>query len=141
MSAVTSPVRSIFDRILDFIGLIAAGILINNLPSIIKKIQDFFDDDFIKGVGNVLGIIGNGILGLAKFVGIFPKSEQNKIEKNIKETDKRFDEDIKDADAAEKDIVNLEKDIVNLETNLGENETDTKTDGQKYESKTVVPTT
>jgi murein DD-endopeptidase MepM/ murein hydrolase activator NlpD len=128
MSAVTSPVRSIFDRILDFIGLIAAGILINNLPSIIKKIQDFFDDDFIKGVGNVLGIIGNGILGLAKFVGIFPKSEQNKIEKNIKETDKRFDEDIKDADAAEKDIVNLEKDIVNLETNLGENETDTKTD-------------
>lgn len=128
MSAVTSPVRSIFDRILDFIGLIAAGILINNLPSIIKKIQDFFDDDFIKGVGNVLGIIGNGILGLAKFVGIFPKSEQNKIEKNIKETDKRFDEDIKDADAAEKDIVNLEKNIVNLETNLGENETDTETD-------------
>ena len=128
MSAVTSPVRSIFDRILDFIGLIAAGILINSLPSIIKKIQDFFDDDFIKGVGNVLGIIGNGILGLAKFVGIFPKSEQDKIEKNIKETDKRFDEDIKDADTAEKDIVNLEKDIVNLETNLGENETDTKTD-------------
>ena len=120
MSAVTSPVRSIFDRILDFIGLIAAGILINNLPSIIKKIQDFFDDDFIKGVGNVLGIIGNAILGLAKFVGIFPKSEQDQVEKNIKETDRRFDEDIKDADAAEKDIVNLEKFLGQTDSGIDE---------------------
>jgi len=120
MSAVTSPVRSIFDRILDFIGLIAAGILINNLPIIIEKIQEFFNSDFIKGVGNVLGIIGNAILGLAKFVGIFPKSEQDKVEKNIKETDKRFDEDIKDADAAEKDIVNLEKFLGQTDSGINE---------------------
>jgi len=120
MSAVTSPVRSIFDRILDFIGLIAAGILINNLPIIIEKIQEFFNSDFIKGVGNVLGIIGNAILGLAKFVGIFPKSEQDKIEKNIKETDKRFDENIKDADAAEKDVVNLEKFLGQTDSGIDE---------------------
>ena len=120
MSAVTSPVRSIFDRILDFIGLIAAGILINNLPIIIEKIQEFFNSDFIKGVGNVLGIIGNAILGLAKFVGIFPKSEQDQVEKNIKETDKRFDEDIKDADAAEKDIVNLEKFLGQTDSGIDE---------------------
>ena len=109
MNAVTSPVRSIFDRILDFVGLIAAGILINNLPIIIEKIQEFFDSDFIKGLGNVLGFIGNGILKLAEFVGIFPKSEQDKLEKNLKATDKAFDEDIRDADATEKDIVNLER--------------------------------
>ena len=120
MSAVTSPVRSIFDRILDFIGLIAAGILINNLPIIIEKIQEFFNSDFIKGVGNVLGIIGNAILGLAKFVGIFPKSEQDQVEKNIKETDRRFDEDIKDADAAEKDIVNLEKFLGQTDSGIDE---------------------
>ena len=120
MSAVTSPVRSIFDRILDFIGLIAAGILINNLPIIIEKIQEFFNSDFIKGVGNVLGIIGNAILGLAKFVGIFPKSEQDQIEKNIKETDKRFGEDIRDADAAEKDIVNLEKFLGQTDSGIDE---------------------
>ena len=120
MSAVTSPVRSIFDRILDFIGLIAAGILINNLPIIIEKIQEFFNSDFIKGVGNVLGIIGNAILGLAKFIGIFPKSEQDKVEKNIKETDRRFDEDIKDADAAEKDIVNLEKFLGQTDSGINE---------------------
>ena len=120
MSAVTSPVRSIFDRILDFIGLIAAGILINNLPIIIEKIQEFFNSDFIKGVGNVLGIIGNAILGLAKFVGIFPKSEQDQVEKNIKETDKRFDADIKDADAAEKDIVNLEKFLGQTDSGIDE---------------------
>ena len=109
MNAVTSPVRSIFDRILDFVGLIAAGILINNLPTIIEKIQEFFDSDFIKGLGNVLGFIGNGILKLAEFVGIFPKSEQDKLEKDLKATDKAFDEDIRDADATEKDIVNLER--------------------------------
>ena len=120
MSAVTSPVRSIFDRILDFIGLIAAGILINNLPIIIEKIQEFFNSDFIKGVGNVLGIIGNAILGLAKFVGIFPKSEQDQVEKNIKETDKRFGEDIRDADAAEKDIVNLEKFLGQTDSGIDE---------------------
>jgi hypothetical protein len=109
MSSVTSPVRSIFDRILDFIGLIAAGILINNLPAIIQKVQEFFDSDFIKGIGNLLGIIGNGILKLAEFAGLFPKSEQDNIEKNIKETEKRFDDDIKNADAAEKDIISLER--------------------------------
>jgi len=109
MNAVTSPVRSIFDRILDFVGLIAAGILINNLPIIIEKIQEFFDSDFIKGLGNVLGFIGNGILKLAEFVGIFPKSEQDKLEKDLKATDKAFDEDIRDADATDKDIVNLER--------------------------------
>ena len=130
MSAVTSPVRSIFDRILDFIGLIAAGILINNLPIIIEKIQEFFNSDFIKGVGNVLGIIGNAILGLAKFVGIFPKSEQDQVEKNIKETDKRFDEDIKDADAAEKDIVNLEKFL---------GQTDSGIDDAPIESDSSIP--
>jgi len=130
MSAVTSPVRSIFDRILDFIGLIAAGILINNLPIIIEKIQEFFNSDFIKGVGNVLGIIGNAILGLAKFVGIFPKSEQDQIEKNIRETDKRFDEDIKDADAAEKDIVNLEKFL---------GQTDSGIDDAPIESDSSIP--
>src|SRR5210317_1127224 len=109
MSSVTSPVRSIFDRILDFIGLIAAGILINNLPAIIQKVQEFFDSDFIKGIGNLLGIIGNGILKLAEFAGLFPKSEQDNIEKNIKETEKRFDDDIKNADAEEKDIISLER--------------------------------
>jgi hypothetical protein len=109
MNTVTSPVRSIFDRILDFVGLIAAGILINNLPIIIEKIQQFFDSDFIKGLGNVLGFIGNGILKLAEFVGIFPKSEQDQLEKDLKATDKAFDEDIRDADATEKDIVNLER--------------------------------
>ena len=109
MSSVTSPVRSIFDRILDFIGLIAAGILINNLPAIIQKVQEFFDSDFIKGIGNLLGIIGNGILKLAEFAGLFPKSEQDNIEKNIKETEKRFDDDIKNADAAEKDLISLDR--------------------------------
>jgi len=134
MSSVTSPVRSIFDRILDFIGLIAAGILINNLPAIIQKVQEFFDSDFIKGIGNLLGIIGNGILKLAEFAGLFPKSEQDNIEKNIKETEKRFDDDIKNADAAEKDIISLER-------FLGSNSYQESTGSDSAEPKTPEPKT
>lgn len=108
-STITSPVKGIFDRILEFFGLIAAGILIQNLPIILKQVEDFFNSDFIKGVGNVLGFIGNGILQLAQFVGLFPKSEQDKIKKDADETNKIIDEDIKNADRAERDIINLEK--------------------------------
>lgn len=132
MSSVTSPVRSIFDRILDFIGLIAAGILINNLPAIIQKVQEFFDSDFIKGIGNLLGIIGNGILKLAEFAGLFPKSEQDNIERNIKITEKRFDDDIKNADAAEKDIISLER-------FLGSNSYQESTGSDSAEPKTPEP--
>ena len=134
MSSVTSPVRSIFDRILDFIGLIAAGILINNLPAIIQKVQEFFDSDFIKGIGNLLGIIGNGILKLAEFAGLFPKSEQDNIEKNIKETEKRFDDDIKNADAAEKDLISLDR-------FLGTNSYQESTGSDSAEPKTPEPKT
>ena len=134
MSSVTSPVRSIFDRILDFIGLIAAGILINNLPAIIQKVQEFFDSDFIKGIGNLLGIIGNGILKLAEFAGLFPKSEQDNIEKNIKETEKRFDDDIKNADAAEKDLISLDR-------FLGTNSYQESTGSDSVEPKTPEPKT
>jgi len=108
-STITSPVKGIFDRILEFFGLIAAGILLQNLPIILKQVEDFFNSDFIKGVGNVLGFIGNGILQLAQFVGLFPKSEQDKIKKDADETNKIIDEDIKNADRAERDIINLEK--------------------------------
>ena len=134
MSSVTSPVRSIFDRILDFIGLIAAGILINSLPAIIQKVQEFFDSDFIKGIGNLLGIIGNGILKLAEFAGLFPKSEQDNIEKNIKETEKRFDDDIKNADAAEKDLISLDR-------FLGINSYQESTGSDSVEPKTPEPKT
>ena len=38
VGAVSSPVKSIFDKILEFFGLIALGILVQKLPQIIEKI-------------------------------------------------------------------------------------------------------
>lgn len=60
-SAITSPFRSIFDRMMDFFGLIVLGMVVSNLPRIINAIETFFTSDFIKGVGSVIsGIIGAG---------------------------------------------------------------------------------
>ena len=107
--AVTSPVKSIFDRILEFAGLVGAAILINSLPAIIAKIEEFFNSDFIKNTGRVLSVIGNGIMKLAEFTGILPKSDQDKIEENIIETEKLFDENLKDIDNTQKERDDLDK--------------------------------
>jgi len=107
--AVTSPVKSIFDRILEFAGLVGAAILINSLPAIIAKIDEFFNSDFIKNTGRVLSAIGNGIMKLAEFTGILPKSDQDKIKEDIIETGKLFDENIKDIDDTQKERDDLDK--------------------------------
>ena len=107
--AVTSPVKSIFDRILEFAGLVGAAILINSLPAIIAKIDEFFNSDFIKNTGKILSVIGNGIMKLAEFAGILPKSDQDKIEENIIETEKLFDENLKDIDNTQKERDDLDK--------------------------------
>ena len=107
--AVTSPVKSIFDRILEFAGLVGAAILINSLPAIIAKIDESLNSDFIKNTGNILSVIGNGIMKLAEFTGILPKSDQDKIEEDIIETGKLFDKNIKDFDDTKGERDNLDK--------------------------------
>ena len=74
-SAVTSPVRSIFDQILDFFGLIALGIIVNKLPEIINTIDNFFNSDFIKGVSSILESIGTSFTNIGKFVGLIPEDK------------------------------------------------------------------
>ena len=38
-SKITAPARGLFDRVKDFIGIVLLGVLVNNIPKIIKKIK------------------------------------------------------------------------------------------------------
>lgn len=68
---------SLIDKFKEFFGLILLGIVVNNLPTIVQKLQDifgkiktFFDQN--PWIGNTIkfafDIIGKGIMGLAKVI-------------------------------------------------------------------------
>ena len=106
--AVTSPVRSIFDRILDFFGLIALGIVVNKLPEIVQKIDNFFNSDFIKNVGSILETVGKAFESLGSFIGGFSQDKQKEYEGNLKEIDKTLDDSAKDFDNSDSETKELE---------------------------------
>jgi len=80
--------RSIFDRILDFLGLIVLGTVVTELPNIIKQIDSILNSSFIKGVGGLFGYMGDRLMSLAKFVGLVDKNEQDQIIKDGQEIER-----------------------------------------------------
>ena len=59
--AVMTPVRGIFDRVLEFIGLIGLGILVQNLPQIMAKIDEFLNSGFFKSFMGILDTLVKGV--------------------------------------------------------------------------------
>ena len=91
-NAVMSGPMSIFDKIKEFFSLILLGILINNLPKILSKLEDFFNSPVIKTIGSIISVIGNGIMTFAKIAIEFPKSAQTQFLKTKDDLEKKFDE-------------------------------------------------
>ena len=118
-SAVTSPVRSIFDQILDFFGLIALGIIVNKLPEIINTIDGFFNSDFIKGVSSILETIGTAFTNIGKFVGLIPEDKQNEYEKGLKDINKDLDDNNLKLDEFDKDTKDLDDTLSSLDREYG----------------------
>lgn len=121
--AVVAPPRSFFDRMLDFFGLIALGILANNLPKIIKgitdiaqRIENFFNSDFMKNLTSILETVGTAFTNLGRFIGLLPEDKQNEYEKALRdEIDKKLDEDLNtNMDTSEMELKELEKLLENL---------------------------
>lgn len=86
---------SIFEKGMDLIGLVLVGWLVNNLPSIIKQVQDFIDRarlfvKSIKSFGSNLSKTVDGLFNVVKTTGSewlkgnF-KDEEGKINQAIKE--------------------------------------------------------
>lgn len=110
-SVVTAPARNIFDKILEFVGLVALGILVQNLPQIIEQINSFLNSDFIKAVGTVFKILGDGFTSLGQLLGIIPKQKQNEIDKELRDIERLIDQDSQNASQADKEALSLEKQV------------------------------
>lgn len=74
-NAITSPVMSIFDKIMEFAGIILLGIIINNLPKIISGLKKFFSDNkwIIDTIKFTIDIIGNALSATINLIENFEK--------------------------------------------------------------------
>jgi rare lipoprotein A (peptidoglycan hydrolase) len=88
-NAVFTGPMNIFDKIMEFAGIILLGILVNNLPTIISKLQEFFTQNsaFINGVIEVIKFIGSGIVSLSGLVSNLSSGKQNQIAGDRKKID------------------------------------------------------
>ena len=89
--AVSRPAMGIFDKIMEFFGLIALGFLIKSLPAIINKINEFLNSDFFKAfTGFIKGFIG-AIKGLIDLTTSLSKSVRNNFVKGYNKAIKDVD--------------------------------------------------
>jgi len=116
-SVISAPAKNIFDKILEFVGLIALGILVQNIPTIIKKIDDVLNSDVLKGIGNVLNVIGIGFSKLGELIDILTPQERNNLDKELQKIDRDIEDDFKNASQAEKDTSVLDEELKKRERN------------------------
>jgi rare lipoprotein A len=64
--SIMSGPMSLFDKVMEFAGVILLGILVNNLPTIISNIKTFFSENawWINGIIDIGKFIGKSISGL-----------------------------------------------------------------------------
>lgn len=104
---VTSPARGIMDKIMDFFGLIALGILVNKLPLIIAKITEFFDSDFYKGIKFVVSGIVKGAVFLFDIATTLTAANMQRLENEKKYYENSLDQIGKDLDSAKNFFGNM----------------------------------
>ena len=91
VGAVSSPVKSIFDKILEFFGLIALGILVQKLPQIIEKINAFIDSGFFKTLVGMFDTLAKGVEFLVDLTLSITPSEIQKLDTESKNLKKNVD--------------------------------------------------
>ena len=108
MNAVMSPVSNIFNKILEFAGLVLTGLLIGFVPQAMRAISSFFNSTFMKTVTGVLGGFVNLIASLGNLLtSPFSSEQKNKeLEKDLIKLSDDFD---RDGDDLEKDAEELDK--------------------------------
>jgi hypothetical protein len=88
-SAILSGPMSLFDKIMNFAGTILLGLLINNLPKIIERVQRFFDENkwLVDGIRFLFDVTGKAIQGIIGFIEGFSSFAGATKEQIIKQRD------------------------------------------------------
>lgn len=93
-STLFSGPMSLFDKIMNFLGYILLGLIVNELPKIITSIRDFFDKNkwIIKGLKFFIDAIGTSIMGVAKLVSFLSDARQKQIKDQREIIDKSIND-------------------------------------------------
>ena len=86
-SRLLSAPISIFDKIKEFFGVVLIGLLISNLPRIIKGLQKFFGDNpwIITGIKETINNVGIGLSKLIEVVQMIAEPTYKFVARNRKE--------------------------------------------------------
>ena len=93
-SRIVSIPMSFFDKVKEFFSIIFLGLIVNNLPAIIGKIEKFFAENklFLNAIKITVKLIGDGIMGTIWLITEYPKlvqkSMMNELEWSKKELDR-----------------------------------------------------
>ena len=84
---MAAPAMNLFDKLKEFAGTILLGLLVNNLPSIIKRVEKFIDDNrwLIKTVGDVFNWLGGLFQVLVDIYNFLNPAKKAQLEKEKKE--------------------------------------------------------
>jgi len=111
-----APTMSIIDKLKEFAGTVLLGLLVNNLPTAIKKVENFLEEnkDIIKTVKDVITATGNALSIIVNIV----KGPKAPDPTKLKEENKELEELKKEFESGgrfEKEIDGLVKETDDLE--------------------------
>jgi len=103
---VMAPAMSFIDKIKEFLGLLLLGIAVNSLPTLIKKVQDFLDDNkwIIDTVQFLITATGNALLGVIDILDFMTPGKQEQLIKEREELSNKIGELVGVTNESEKEL-------------------------------------
>ena len=92
-SRIVAVPMSFFDKIKEFFSIVFLGLVINNLPAIISKIEKFFVENklIFDAIKLTFKLLGDGIMGTIWLITKYPKSVQDSMMNELKWSKKELD--------------------------------------------------
>lgn len=91
-SRIVAIPMSFFDKIKEFFSIVFLGLVINNLPTIISKIEKFFVENklIFDAIKLTFKLLGDGIMGTIWLITEYPKSVQDSMMNELEWSKKEF---------------------------------------------------
>lgn len=113
-SKVINPGLSFIDKLKDFFLLLGAGILVNSLPAIIARINQFFEDNegLINNIKFIVGEIGKLSMMFIELTQKLTPGKEKEIQTNLDELNKFLDgTNLSEIDASIKDLKDVDSQL------------------------------